>query len=68
MNLGEVCVFEVKLPKANFNASNLILELQFIYISPMTSIILGPIRRVNKDTFGEINELMNAIAKKPLYH
>ena len=37
-------------------------------ISPMTLIILGPIRRVNKDILGEINVLMNAMANKPLYH
>ena len=60
--------FEVKWPKANFTTSNPILELQFISISPMTLIILGPNWRVNKDTLGEINVLINAMAKKPLYH
>ena len=58
----------MKWLKANFIASNTILELQFISISPMALIILGPIQRVNKDTLGELNEPMNAMAKKPLYH
>ena len=67
-NLEEVCVFEAKWPKANFTTSNPILELQFIYISLMTLTILGSIQRGNKNILGEINVLMNAMAKKPLYH
>ena len=67
-NLEEVCIFEAKWPKAIFIASNPILELQSISISPMTLIILGQIQRRNKNTFGETNVLINAVAKKPLYH
>ena len=69
MNLEKVCVFEAKWPKANnFTTSNPILELQFIFISSMILIILGPIQRGNKNTLGEINVLRNAMTKKPLYH
>ena len=67
-NLEEVCVFEATWPKANFTTSNPILEMQFISISPMTLIILGPIQGGNKNTLGEINVLMNAMAQKSLYH
>ena len=56
-NLREVCVFEVKWPKAKFTTSNPILKLKFISISPMTLIILEPTPRGNKNTLEEINVL-----------
>ena len=65
-NLKEVCVFEVKWPKANCLKSYLGTGL--IPISPITQIVMGPIRRGNKNIIGEISVLTNVMAKKPLYH
>ena len=39
-----------------------------ISISSMTLIILGPTKRLNKDTLGVIDVLTNAMTKKPHCH